>query len=89
VSAHSVGARRSLAKFRRFFKHGFHDPLYIDWERDYKWEAHKRWEAVLSRSAFSELLLKARQDTRAGSYERTLQTSAGEVNLKVHEANDG
>ena len=25
----------------------------------------------------------ARQDTRAGSYERTLQTSAGEVNLKV------
>jgi putative transposase len=26
---------------------------------------------------------EARQDTRAGSYERTLQTSAGEVNLKV------
>ncbi len=26
---------------------------------------------------------KARQDTRAGSYERSLQTSAGEVNLKV------
>src|SRR3981081_4702905 len=25
----------------------------------------------------------ARQDTRAGSYDRTLQTSAGEVNLKV------
>ena len=26
---------------------------------------------------------QARQNTRAGSYERTLQTSAGEVNLKV------
>ena len=26
---------------------------------------------------------KARQDTRAGSYERTLQTKAGEVSLKV------
>jgi hypothetical protein len=26
---------------------------------------------------------EARQDTRAGSYERTLQTGAGEVNLKV------
>src|ERR1051325_7641514 len=26
---------------------------------------------------------EARQDTRAGSYQRTLQTSAGEVNLKV------
>ena len=26
---------------------------------------------------------EARQDTRAGSYERTLQTSAGDVNLKI------
>ena len=26
---------------------------------------------------------QARQDTRAGSYERTLQTGAGEVNLKI------
>ena len=26
---------------------------------------------------------KARQDSRAGSYERTLQTSAGDVNLKI------
>jgi transposase-like protein len=26
---------------------------------------------------------EARRDTRAGSYERTLQTSVGEVNLKV------
>ena len=26
---------------------------------------------------------QARQDTRAGSYERSLQTSAGEVNFKV------
>ena len=29
---------------------------------------------------------EARQDTRAGSYERTLQTSAGEVSLKDSEA---
>ena len=57
VSARSTGARRSRAKFGKFFKRGFHDPLYIDWERDYKWEAHKRWEAALSRPAFSELLL--------------------------------
>ena len=27
---------------------------------------------------------QARQDTRAGSYERTLQTSAGEVSLRRH-----
>jgi len=32
-----AAARRSRAKFRRYFKQGFHDPLYIDWERDYKW----------------------------------------------------
>lgn len=48
--------RRCRAKFRRYFKQGFYDPLYVDWERDYKWQAHKRWEAVLNRSAFSELL---------------------------------
>jgi putative transposase len=29
---------------------------------------------------------QARQDTRAGSYDRTLQTSAGEVNLKIYGA---
>ena len=29
---------------------------------------------------------QARQDTRAGSYDRTLQTSAGEVNLRDPEA---
>jgi hypothetical protein len=52
----SAGARRSRAKFRRYFRQGFHDPLYIDWERDYKWEAHRRWEAELSHSMFSTLI---------------------------------
>jgi hypothetical protein len=49
-------ARRCRAKFRRYFKQAFHDILYIDWERDYKWQAHKQWDGVLNRSAFSELL---------------------------------
>jgi hypothetical protein len=48
--------RRCRAKFRRYFKQGFYDPLYVDWERDYKWQAHRRWEEVLNRAAFSELL---------------------------------
>jgi hypothetical protein len=52
----SARARRSRAKFRRYFKQGFHDPLYIDWERDYKWEAHRRWEAELNLSVFSTLI---------------------------------
>ncbi|MEP6960219.1 MAG: hypothetical protein ABI980_15950 [Nitrospirota bacterium] len=28
----------------------------MDWERDYKWEAHRQWNAELSRSAFQSLL---------------------------------
>jgi hypothetical protein len=52
----SPAVRRCRAKFRRYFKRGFYDPLYVDWERAYKWQAHKRWEAVLNRSAFSDLL---------------------------------
>jgi hypothetical protein len=52
----SPEVRRCRAKFRRYFKQSFYDPLYIEWERDYKWEAHKRWDEILNRSAFSELL---------------------------------
>lgn len=48
--------RRCRAKFRRYFKQGFYDPVYVDWERDYKWKAHTRWEEVLNRSAFAERL---------------------------------
>ncbi len=42
------------------FKRGFHDPVYVDWERDYKWAAHKRWEAVLDRDTFRKLLAAGR-----------------------------
>jgi hypothetical protein len=52
----SPAVRRCRAKFRRHFKQGFYDPLYVDWERDYKWQAYKRWEEALSRSAFADLL---------------------------------
>jgi hypothetical protein len=38
----------------------FYDPTYVDWERDYKWQAHKRWEEVLSLSAFAERLSAGR-----------------------------
>lgn len=48
--------RRCRAKFRRYFKQAFHDPTYVDWERDYKWQAHKRWEERLNRFAFEKLL---------------------------------
>jgi hypothetical protein len=49
-------AQRCRRKFLRFFKDGFRDPTYLDWERDYKWETHERWEAALGRAEFERLL---------------------------------
>jgi hypothetical protein len=50
------GALRCRRKFLRQFPGGFRDPLYLDWERDYKRATHVRWQAVLSRNRFRELL---------------------------------
>ena len=53
--------RHARAKFRRYFPGGFYDPLYEDWERNYKWEAHQRWDASLGFKTFRNLL-------KAGEY---------------------
>jgi len=47
---------RCRRKFLRFFPDGFRDETYIDWEREYKWETHKRWEEALSQAEFRRLL---------------------------------
>ena len=47
---------RCRRKFLRYFSAGFRDSLYLDWERDYKWETHIRWEQVLARPEFVRLL---------------------------------
>ena len=52
----SSGAERCRKKFLRFFRKGFHDAKYVDWERGYKWEAHERWAATLGRDRFARLL---------------------------------
>ena len=52
----STPAARARRKFLRFFPEGFHDPTYLDWERDYKWETHQRWEAALGLAEFRALL---------------------------------
>lgn len=52
----SSGAERCKKKFLRFFRKGFHDPKYVDWERGYKWEAHERWETELGRESFRRLI---------------------------------
>lgn len=59
-AALSPAARRCRAKFVRYFPKGFYDPLYEDWERDYKWEAHRRWTATLDRETIHKLLAAGR-----------------------------
>lgn len=51
------GPERSRKRFLRVFPGGFRDPTYLDWERDYKWESHTRWQASLGRQEFARLLL--------------------------------
>ena len=53
-------ARRVRRKFLRVFPGGFRDETYCDWERDYKWLAHQRWRAVLSKAKFGALLRAGR-----------------------------
>jgi hypothetical protein len=50
------GPARCRRKFLRFFPDGFQDETYLDWERDYKWETHRRWTKVLGAAEFSALL---------------------------------
>src|SRR4051812_36253853 len=47
---------RSEKKFLRYFRNGFADPKYLDWERNYKWQAHLKWEELLSKKQFEKLL---------------------------------
>lgn len=53
VSKESEKARR---KFLRFFPRGFADEKYFAWERGYKWRAHERWNDLLPRPVFRDLL---------------------------------
>ena len=52
----SAGARRCRRKFLRVFPDGFRDETYLDWERDYKWEAHERWNEALGPREFRALV---------------------------------
>ena len=52
----TAAALRCRRKFLRFFRGGFRDETYIDWERDYKSQAHERWNADLNARAFATLL---------------------------------
>ena len=47
---------RCRRKFLHYFPDGFRDETYIDWERDYKEEAHERWQEQLPRREWRRLL---------------------------------
>lgn len=48
--------RKARKRFLSFFPGGFRDSTYVDWERSYKWEAHRRWDESLHASAYRALL---------------------------------
>jgi hypothetical protein len=54
----SVGAARCRRKFLHYFKGGFRDETYYDWERGYKERAHQQWLALLNRDKFKRLLTR-------------------------------
>jgi hypothetical protein len=63
----STGPERCRRKFLRFFPDGFRDPTYVDWERGYKWEAHKEWQAALGEARFGDLLAAGRHEEIAAT----------------------
>jgi hypothetical protein len=47
-------------KFLSVFPKGFEDSKYNDWERNYKWEAHLKFQQQLNKKQYAELLAKHR-----------------------------
>lgn len=54
--ADAAGAIRCRRKFLRFFPEGFDDETYLEWERDYKWQTHQRWQQALGKRDLLALL---------------------------------
>ena len=52
----SKSAAKCRRKFLRFFPGGFTDETYLDWERDYKWNAHQAWEEQLAKPEMQRLI---------------------------------
>lgn len=69
------GALRCRRKFLRQFPGGFGDPTYLDWERDYKWETHLRWQDALPRPVFRKLLREGAHAEAAARAVRVEQRS--------------
>lgn len=48
--------KRCLKKFLHYFKAGYEDQKYFDWERGYKWNAHLQFQGELNEASFKKLL---------------------------------
>ena len=57
-----TGAERCRRKFLGIFPGGFQDETYLEWERGYKWEAHRRWRDELGEPQYRSLLRARRFD---------------------------
>lgn len=56
LNSSNPSAARCRKKFLRYFKQGFRDETYFEWERGYKERAHQQWLEVLDESKFKSLL---------------------------------
>ncbi|MDQ6894356.1 MAG: hypothetical protein M3167_16965 [Acidobacteriota bacterium] len=52
----AVPSARCRRRFLRFFPGGFRDETYLDWERNYKEEAHRAWLEALNPVRYRSLL---------------------------------
>ena len=67
ASTTNRAAVKCRRKFLRFFPGGFRDETYVDWERDYKWEAHQRWMESLDKAVFKKMLNAEQFEEAAGT----------------------
>jgi hypothetical protein len=58
ITAIQKARKRCLKKFLYYFKAGFRDEKYINWERSYKFNAHVEFQEVLNQKAYEAALTK-------------------------------
>ena len=56
LTSRTKEASRCRKKFLYYFPKGFQDKKYQAWERNYKWDAHIKWQEDLNRNQFEALL---------------------------------
>jgi hypothetical protein len=73
--AKAGGPARCRSKFLGYFPLGFRDPDYLELERDYKVETHRRWQQELDEATFGALIRERRHEEVASRALRIEQRS--------------